>query len=74
LPAPIETYRGKGYDGDKYRELLIDAAETVLSTFGFSRQEFGSRTRREDYRDLLLSEMDGEVRLEKETESMSSEP
>jgi len=72
--APIETYRGKGYDEEKYRELLIDAAETVLSTFGFSRQEFGSKTRREDYRDLVLSEMDGEMQLEKETESMASQP
>jgi len=70
----METYDGKGYDREKYRELLLDAAETVLSTLGFSRREFGSRTRKETYRDLLLSEMKGEEQLEIETESRDSEP
>jgi len=55
--APMETYEGRGYDREKYRELLLDAAETVLSILGFSRHEFGSRTRKETYRDLPLSEM-----------------
>jgi hypothetical protein len=28
------------YDREKYRDLLLDAAETVLSQFGFSKEEF----------------------------------
>ena len=28
-------------DRKKYREMLLDAAETVLSTFGFSRASYG---------------------------------
>jgi len=35
---------------------------------GFSRREFGSKTRKETYRYLLLSEMKEEEQLEKETE------
>ena len=71
--APIETYDKKGYDKEKYRELLLDAAETVLSTLGSSRREFGSMTRKETYRDLLLSDMKEGEELEKETESMEAE-
>jgi len=67
--APIEAYDGKGYDKEKYRELLLDAAETVLSTFGFSRREFGSRTRKDTYLDLITKERNEEEQLEKETES-----
>jgi len=29
------------YDREKYRELLLDAAETVLGYFGFDRTVFG---------------------------------
>jgi len=44
--TPMETYDGRRCDREKYGVLLLDAAETVLSTFGFSRQEFGSKTRK----------------------------
>ena len=29
------------FDREKYRDMLLDAAETVLSTFGFSREDLG---------------------------------
>jgi hypothetical protein len=29
------------YDREKYREMLLDAAETILSSFGFSRSLYG---------------------------------
>jgi DNA polymerase elongation subunit (family B) len=38
--APIELY-GKGYyDSEKYRSMILNASKTVLSTFGFSRQQW----------------------------------
>jgi DNA polymerase elongation subunit (family B) len=38
--APFETYNSNFYDWQKYREMVFDAAETVLSTFGFSREKY----------------------------------
>jgi hypothetical protein len=34
------------YDREKYREMLLDAAETILSCFGFSRSLYGDTSRR----------------------------
>jgi DNA polymerase elongation subunit (family B) len=39
--VPIDVYHGDIYDSQKYGELVLDAAETVLSTFGFSRSTYG---------------------------------
>jgi DNA polymerase elongation subunit (family B) len=33
------------YDREKYREMLLDAAETILSSFGFSRSLYGDTSR-----------------------------
>jgi hypothetical protein len=30
------------YDKDKYREMILDAAETVLGYFGFNRTVYGN--------------------------------
>jgi DNA polymerase elongation subunit (family B) len=68
--APVEMYDGRGYDEEKYRELLLDAAETVLSTLGFSRREFGPRAGKEQYRDYYRWERDSEEQLKRKTESM----
>jgi len=35
-------YRDDYYDREKYRDLIIDAAETILSTFSFKRQKVGA--------------------------------
>jgi hypothetical protein len=32
---------GLDYDKEKYREILLDAAETVLGIFGFDRTLYG---------------------------------
>jgi hypothetical protein len=45
---------------------LLDAAETVLSTLGFSRREFRSRTRKEQYRDYYQWERNEEEQLERD--------
>jgi DNA polymerase elongation subunit (family B) len=37
--APIERYSKIYYDSEKYRTLVLNASETILSTFGFSRQQ-----------------------------------
>jgi DNA polymerase elongation subunit (family B) len=39
---PSVLYDDGYYDREKYRDLVIDAAETILSTFGFKRQKVGS--------------------------------
>ena len=41
----IEEGREQVYDKDKYREMLLEAAETVLGYFGFDRTLFGVTTR-----------------------------
>jgi DNA polymerase elongation subunit (family B) len=42
--APFEIYNSSFYDCQKYREMVLDAAETVLSTFGFSKEKYGLPT------------------------------
>lgn len=37
---PTELCETPYYDAEKYRDLILDAAETVLATFGFSRHPF----------------------------------
>jgi hypothetical protein len=39
-----EIYKDKtlNYDKDKYREMILDAAETVLGYFGFDRTVYGT--------------------------------
>jgi DNA polymerase elongation subunit (family B) len=39
--TPARLISGKEYDKEKYLEMLLDAAEAVLSVFGFSRSLFG---------------------------------
>ena len=34
------------YDKEKYREMILDAAETVLGTFGFDRTMYGDSNKR----------------------------
>jgi hypothetical protein len=37
--------REQEYDKEKYRDMLLDAAETVLGCFGFSRTLYGDSSR-----------------------------
>ena len=41
----IEEGRDQVYDKEKYREMLLEAAETVLGYFGFDRMLFGDMSR-----------------------------
>jgi DNA polymerase elongation subunit (family B) len=45
---PVETHESKtgeafSYDKEKYREMILDAAETVLGYFGFDRTLYGNK-------------------------------
>jgi DNA polymerase elongation subunit (family B) len=50
--APIDNIQEKNtketinYDKEKYREMLLDAAETVLAYFGFDRTVYGNKKNR----------------------------
>ena len=49
--APIENILSESlppYDKEKYREMVLDAAETVLGFFGFDRTVYGSLKRNND--------------------------
>jgi hypothetical protein len=41
----IKQGREQFYDKEKYREMLLEAAETVLGYFGFDRTLFGDTSR-----------------------------
>jgi hypothetical protein len=46
-----------GYDKEKYREMLLEAAETVLGYFGFDRNAYGDRISKKNkkwWRPLLM--------------------
>jgi DNA polymerase elongation subunit (family B) len=42
----IDEDNEQDYDKDKYREMLLEAAETVLGCFGFSRTMYGDSSRK----------------------------
>jgi hypothetical protein len=60
------------YDKDKYREMILDAAETVLKFLGFDRTVYGSprNNRKRKWYDELHEErtkdIQGEMMMEKQ--------
>ena len=49
--APIENILSESlppYDKEKYKEMVLDAAETVLGFFGFDRTVYGNLKRNND--------------------------
>jgi hypothetical protein len=44
------------YDKDKYKEMILDAAETVLKFLGFDRTVYGTRNNRK--KDEMVSGID----------------
>jgi DNA polymerase elongation subunit (family B) len=55
-------------DREKYRDMVLDAAETVLSTFGFTREVYGLKRVDKRWWRELLDERRRETILEAETE------
>lgn len=54
------------YDTDKYAEMTLDVAETILAAFGFSRIQLGFKNRRRSFLDELRGEKGREILLELE--------
>jgi DNA polymerase elongation subunit (family B) len=56
------------YDKEKYREMILDAAETVLGYFGFDRTVYGNKkntgTRKWRWLQELKQEREKEIRTE----------
>jgi hypothetical protein len=52
---------------DKYTEMLLDVAESILGVFGFSRIQFGFRRRTRSYMEELRGERAKEIKLELES-------
>jgi hypothetical protein len=49
--ASIENIQSlPSYDREKYKEMIIDAAETVLGFFGFDRSNYSSNLKRNNLR------------------------
>jgi DNA polymerase elongation subunit (family B) len=44
----IEEGREQVYDKEKYREMLLEAAETILGYFGFDRTVYGDAARKKE--------------------------
>jgi predicted TIM-barrel fold metal-dependent hydrolase len=47
------------YDKEKYREMILDAAETVLGAFGFDRTVYGGKWWQD-----LIHEREKDIRAE----------
>ena len=53
------------YDKEKYREMILDAAETVLGTFGFDRTVYGdSKKRKGKWWHELIHEREKDIQTE----------
>ena len=66
---PVELIEGgrEQYDKEKYREMLLEAAETVLGYFGFDRMLFGvtSRSKNRKWWHQLREQRQKDVDIEK---------
>jgi DNA polymerase elongation subunit (family B) len=57
--------RSLNYDKEKYREMILDAAETVLGTFGFDRTVYGdSKKRKVKWWQELMHEREKDIQTE----------
>lgn len=54
------------YDREKYRDMLLDAAETVLGCFGFSRSLYGqNRSKKREWWQQLRDQRQKDIDIEK---------
>src|SRR5215472_11017486 len=63
----IEEWREQVYDKEKYREMLLEAAETVQGYFGFDRILFGvtSRSKNRKWWHQLREQRQRDIDIEK---------
>jgi DNA polymerase elongation subunit (family B) len=66
---PVELIKGKvyNYDKEKYREILLEAAETVLGYFGVDRNAYGDHIskRNRDWWRPMLRERQRDIDIER---------
>lgn len=62
--APTEL--ADSYDTDKYAEMLLDVAESILGVFGFSRTQLGFERKPRSFLEQLRGERGREILLELE--------
>jgi DNA polymerase elongation subunit (family B) len=64
-----ENYKTLNYDKDKYREMILDAAETVLGYFGFNRTVYenprNNRKKKKKWFDELHGERTKDIQAER---------
>jgi DNA polymerase elongation subunit (family B) len=63
--APLDY--AETYDRDKYAEMVLDVAESILSVFGFSKTQLGYQQTSRDFLEALRGEREMEIRLELES-------
>jgi hypothetical protein len=56
------------YDKEKYREMILDAAETVLGYFGFDRTVYGNKKSTGARKSRWLQELKQEIKKDIRTE------
>ena len=65
--TPIENIQSlPQYDKEKYKEMILDAAETVLGFFGFDRSAYSNSKKRrrkwyEELRDQRVRDIETEI-------------
>ena len=67
VPAAILDENHKYYDQDKYAELVLDLAETILGIFGFERKQLRIGPKSRNYLDELRFERSKERLTELES-------
>lgn len=67
VPASILNSGHRYYDRQKYLELVLDVADTVLGVFGFSRKHLGFTLRSKDYVEEIYREREQEILSELES-------
>lgn len=68
---PLEPVKSNfNFNKEKYHDMLLDAAETILSTFGFSREAYGIPTTSSSW----LTELRKETKKERELKALTEEP
>jgi hypothetical protein len=60
--TPAKLMTSKVYDKEKYLEMLLDAAEAVLSIFGFQRSLFGFEKKYKHWWDEIYQQRERDIK------------
>jgi DNA polymerase elongation subunit (family B) len=73
VPIAVENTKAgflAQYDKKKYREMILDAAETILGSFGFDRTVYSNNTKKKKGRRKWYDELREERTRDIQTETM----